>query len=192
MNDICRVVSALKGVFDELGLGWFVFGAQAVVVRGHPRMTADLDLTIQASDDDLPELVRGLTAAEFDVRVEDVEDFVRKTRVMPVVHRPTTMPVDVVVAGTPLESLFLAGATLEDFGGVDAPVISAEHLVVTKLLAGRPKDLEDVRGVLAASGADFDDAAARDLLEQLDAALDRSDLAPALDAELARRPPSDE
>lgn len=28
------------------------------------------------------------------------------------------------------------------------PVISAEDLIVTKILAGRPKDLDDVRGIL--------------------------------------------
>jgi hypothetical protein len=60
--------------------------------------------------------------------------------------------------------------------GVRVPVISPEDLVVTKILAGRPKDLEDVRGVLRQTGAGFDLERVRSLLALLEAALDRSDL----------------
>jgi predicted nucleotidyltransferase len=54
-----------------------------------------------------------------------------------------------VLAGPGLEEQFLARAVLVDIGGVRVPVMSPEDLVVTKILAGRPKDIEDVRGILA-------------------------------------------
>jgi hypothetical protein len=53
--------------------------------------------------------------------------------------------------------------------------------VVTKLLAGRAKDLEDVVGVLAERGARLDLAHVRALLADLEAALGQSDLTPTLD-----------
>ena len=56
------------------------------------------------------------------------------------------------------------------------PVISPEDLVVTKILAGRPKDLEDVRGILRQAGATFESKMVRALLASLEAALDRSNL----------------
>ena len=56
------------------------------------------------------------------------------------------------------------------------PVISPEDLVVTKVLAGRPKDLEDVRGILRQTGARLESERIRSLLGSLEAALDRSDL----------------
>jgi hypothetical protein len=148
-------------------------------------MTADVDVTVEVDETDVPELVRRLEGADFEIRVADVLAFARRTRVIPAVHRPTSLPVDLVLAGTPLEALFLDAATIEDVGGVDAPVISAEHLVVTKILAGRPKDLEDARAVLETTGDAFDVTVARKLLGQLDAALDRSDLATTLDAALS-------
>ena len=55
-------------------------------------------------------------------------------------------------------------------------VISPEDLVVTKVLTGRPKDLEDVRGILRQTGARFESERVRSLLGSLEAALDRSDL----------------
>jgi hypothetical protein len=48
-----------------------------------------------------------------------------------------------------------------------------------KVLAGRPKDLDDVRALLAGREVALDEA--RDLLRQLEVALDRADLLPALD-----------
>ena len=48
-----------------------------------------------------------------------------------------------------------------------------------KVLAGRGKDLEDLRSLLASGGADLDEA--RDLLGQLERALGQSDLLPLLE-----------
>lgn len=75
MTPLGRALAALKPVLDDLGVPWFVFGAQAVVVRGHPRMTADVDVTVQVDDTQIPELVRRLEAADFELRVDDVADF---------------------------------------------------------------------------------------------------------------------
>jgi len=54
-----------------------------------------------------------------------------------------------------------------------------------KVLAGRGKDLEDVRALLASGDVDVDTA--RDLLVQLEAVLGESDLVPRLDEALRER-----
>jgi hypothetical protein len=63
-------------------------------------------------------------------------------------------------------------------------VLSPEDLVVTKILAGRPKDLEDVRTVLIERWPDLDLAYIRSMLKTLEQALAQADLLPALEAEL--------
>jgi len=70
--------------------------------------------------------------------------------------------------------------------GVPVPIACAEDLVVMKLLAGRPKDLEDVVAILAAQAEGIDLASLRELLGELELALDQSDLIPALDDALER------
>ncbi len=50
--------------------------------------------------------------------------------------------------------------------------------IVTKILAGRPKDLDDVRGILAAQGATLNADAVREMLSMLEEALGVSDLLP--------------
>jgi hypothetical protein len=73
---------------------------------------------------------------------------------------------------------------------VVVPVASAPDLVVMKVLAGRPQDLEDVIAVLRAQGDGLDAAPARAMLRELERALDRCDLVAAFDGAVAqaRRP----
>ncbi|HLE83827.1 MAG TPA: nucleotidyltransferase [Thermoanaerobaculia bacterium] len=85
------------------------------------------------------------------------------------------------MAGPGLEEEFLAHRRFVDLGGLEVPVISPEDLVVTKILAGRPKDLEDVRGVLREQSGRLDLQRSRRFLRMLEQALDRSDLLPVLD-----------
>jgi hypothetical protein len=85
---------------------WYVFGAQAVIAYGVPRLSADVDVTLQLVPDAPDRFVRDMDAAGFALRVDDPE-FVRRTRVLPFVHRATAMPLDVVLAGSGLEDEFL-------------------------------------------------------------------------------------
>jgi uncharacterized nucleotidyltransferase DUF6036 len=157
---------------------WYVFGAQAVGLYGVPRTTADIDVTADVKPGDVAAFVRSLAAAGFVARVPNVRSFVAATRVLPLEHRPTGFPVDVVLSGPGVEEMFLAAARRVRIGAVSAPVISREHLIVTKLLAGRPKDLEDVRVLLQQVSPGLDLGEVRKVLHALERGLDRSDLVP--------------
>lgn len=178
---------ALARVLRELRAPWYVFGAQAVLVWGRPRLTADIDVTVKLDPEQPERLVQAMAAAGFALRVSATEDFVKRTRMLPFVHTATAWPLDVVLAGPGLEDRFLSDAVEVDLGeGVLVPVIRAEDLVVTKILASRPKDLEDVRGVLLERLDRLDVAAIRSTLGLLEGALGVSDLMPVFEAELAR------
>jgi hypothetical protein len=96
-------------------------------------------------------VVERLTHHGFELRVTDVDEFVARTRVIPAVHSRTSMPVDVVLGGPGLEQLFLDSAERLQLGGSTIPVATAEHLVVMKLLAGRPKDIDDATAIVRGS-----------------------------------------
>ena len=126
-----------------------------------------------------------MTAAGFALRVEDAARFVEQTRVLPFIHTSTAIPLDVVLGGPGLEELFAQRAGMIDIGGVTVPVASAEDLIVMKVLAGRPKDLDDVVA-LAAIRADLDLTQVHESLALIEDALGQSDLLPALRHCLAR------
>lgn len=167
---------AFADLAKRLRIRWYVFGAQAVNLHGIPRATADLDLTIDLAERTPAELVRALDTAGFTPRFAD-DAFVAATHVIPVVHRSSAMPIDLVIAGPGLEQLFLEKVHVEKIGRREIPFLSVEHLIVTKLLAGRPKDLEDVRQLLRRHG-DVEYEEIHELLVQLETALDQRDLQP--------------
>ena len=177
-----ELLLALAGVMRAAGARWYVFGAQAVLLWGRPRLSADVDATVELELADVESFLTKMQRAGFGLRIsDDVEGFVARTRVLPFLHQPTGVPLDLVLAGTGLESSFMDRAVMVVREGVELPVISPEDLVVTKILAGRPRDLEDVRGVLAERARTLDIERARGDLTALEEALGRSDLVPLLD-----------
>ena len=182
-----ELLAALSAAFLELRAQWYLFGAQAAMVWGRPRLTADIDVTVRLEPQDPERLVRTLEARGFALRVSDAGDFVRRTRVFPFVHVSSGLPLDIVLAGPGLEDLFLSRARPVAMGGVIVPVISPEDLIATKILAGRPKDIEDVRGILRERLPDLDIELVRSTLGLLEDALAQSDLLPAFERELAGR-----
>lgn len=180
-----ELLTALEPVLARWGR-WYVFGAQAVIVYGVPRLSADVDVTLALAPA-TPELfAREMQAAGFVLRVADPE-FVRRTRVMPFVHSVTGMPLDIVLAGSGLEDEFLDRAVMTHIGSITVPVIDPADLLIAKLLAGRPKDMEDARALWRLHGGELDGARVRRTLRQLEEALSQSDLVSAFDA-LAGRP----
>ena len=175
-----ELLCALAGVLDRWGR-WCVFGAQAVIAYGIPRLSADVDVTLDLEPDDPERFASEMEAGGFALRIND-PDFIRRARVMPFVHLATGMPLDVVLAGSGLEDEFLARARRLDLAGTEVPFIHPEDLVIAKVLAGRPKDIEDARGVWRAHGAGLDADRIRRILGLLEEALSQSDLVPTFDA----------
>jgi len=179
------LLADLKAVFEELGVGWYVFGAQAALLYGSARLTADVDVTVALAERRTEEFVETLRARGFSLRVADPA-FVSATRVLPVVHDRTGLPADIVLAGPGIEELFLERARRRDLGGLEVPVACAEDIVVMKVLAGREKDRGDVQAILAAQAATLDVELVRATLGLLEQALDQRDLLPAFEAAFAR------
>lgn len=179
MSALGDILAAVAAVLDERELPWFVFGAQAVAIRGAPRATQDVDVTVEVGRDRLPELMQALEARGLHHRYPDiVDELLARGAVLPMSH-PSGMELDLVLAGSGLEALALTRATRVSVEGVEVPVAHATDLVVMKVLAGRGKDLEDLRALLAGGEVDLDEA--RDLLGQLEEALEQSDLLPQLE-----------
>ena len=184
-SPLAELFAALDGAFQRLGLRWYLFGAQAALLHGAARLS-DVDVTVDAADIAIADLLRELEAAGFAARVADPADFAARTSVVPLTHAPTSIPVDAVLAGPGLEALFLARAETRDIEGVHVPVACAADVVTMKILAGRPKDLDDATAILAAGGDRLDLTSVRETLAMLEEALAQSDLLPRLEAMLAR------
>lgn len=175
------LLAALVVAFDRLHVRWYLFGAQAVIAYGAPRLTADADVTVELGRNSTHDLVAELQQHGFELRIPDVDDSVARTRVLPLIHSASGLPLDVVLAGPGPEEAFLARARRIPLGGVEVPIMAPEDLVAVKILAGRPQDLQDAVGVLRSQSDTLDRKLIRSTLGLLERALDRSDLLPELD-----------
>lgn len=185
MSALAETLESLGASFGELGVSWYVFGAQAAILHGVARATADIDVTVDLGEEPTEVLARSLGAHGFVLRVPD-DTFVAQTRVLPVTHS-SGVPVDVVLAGPGLEALFFDRVVFRTVGGVKVPVASAEDIIVMKVLAGRAKDLDDVRGIVSVKRATLDIEQVRETLRLLEGALDQSDLLPIFEQILVAR-----
>ena len=183
MSAVADTLRVLARVLDGQELLWFVFGAQAVSVRGAPRATQDIDITVAVERTHLRALVEALESEGLRHRYPDLsEELLTKGAVLPLSH-PSGMEVDLVLAGSGFEAAALERATWVAIDGVEVPVAHATDLSVMKVLAGRGKDLDDLRSLLASGDVDL--AEARNLLGQFEEALGQSDLLPRLEDAIA-------
>ena len=166
---------AFAAVAKREKLRWYLFGAQAVAAHGVPRSTDDIDITIWLGERDLADIVAPLRRAGFRPIVDDLA-FASQTRVFPVHHEPTGWNMDIVLAGPGIEEMFLDAAVQRRVGTITIPILAPEHLAAVKILAGRPKDLEDVRGLLRIDVLEH--PRVLETLTQLEHGLDQSDLVP--------------
>lgn len=183
---LAELLADLGRALAHLGVRWYLFGAQAAILYGVARLTADVDVTVDLASRQTTELAATLTLAGFELRIPEAEAFAERTRVLPFVHQRTRIPVDIVLAGPGLEELFFSRVRERRIGEVRVPVASAEDMLTMKVLAGRPKDLEDVVAITRAHGRDLDVERVRETLRALEKALDRDDLVLELERALTR------
>ncbi len=184
LGDVGELLKALSGAFAERRLRWYVFGAQAVVAHGRPRLTADVDAAVELAGETAAALANYLEGHAFALRFPLAEDRAATARLLPMVHVATGVPLDLVLTAPGLEEEFLERARLVNVGGAEVPIVSAEDLIAMKLLAGRRKDLEDVRGVLLEQWDVLDVARIRDVVRAFQQATGDARLERRLDRQL--------
>jgi hypothetical protein len=180
-SPVAELLQDLDAALGTLGVRWYLFGAQAAILYGVARLTADVDVTVQVpAGQSVLTWMPTLKQHRFQPRFADAA-FLAQTRVLPLVHQPTALPVDLVLAGPGLEEEFLARAHHLAVDDVLVPVVDVTDLVILKVLAARAKDLEDVATLLRIQAERIDESRVRHVLSLLEAALGQSDLLPAFE-----------
>jgi hypothetical protein len=151
-----QLLARLGRALDTAGIPYMLIGGQAVLLHGEPRATADIDVTVGVDALQLPRLLAVAQQLKAEVLPNPPEPFVTQTNVLPVRDLQTGIRVDFIFSFTPYEQQAIARAVLQSVGGYDLRFAAAEDLILHKLFAGRPRDVEDIRGVLARKGSELD------------------------------------
>ena len=133
-----------------------LIGGQATSLRGEQRVTADIDIVLAADVAQALDLVNRLDDSRFKPLFADVADVVERAFILPLRHRTTNIKVDLAIGLSGFERQAVARAELIDLAGCHIPVASSEDLIIMKLLAGRPRDEQDICGLVVAQGERLD------------------------------------
>lgn len=145
---LVRLLEKLALALEEQGISYMVIGGQAVLMYGEPRLTQDIDVTLGVGPDRLREILDLAKAQEWQVLVQEPEDFVRRTMVLPCSDPETRLRIDLMFSHSEYERQALERVRRVPIGNAQVRFASLEDLVIHKIIAGRPRDLEDVRGLL--------------------------------------------
>jgi hypothetical protein len=133
-----------------------VIGGLAVSLRGEPRVTADVDLVLGITIDAAIDLIPSLKGTSLEPLFSGVEEVVQRAFILPLRHRPSGVNVDLAIGLSGFERQALARAEAMNIAGHDVMVATAEDLLIMKLIAGRPRDQQDIEGIIAAQGRRLD------------------------------------
>jgi hypothetical protein len=153
-------------------LPWLVIGGVAVIARGIPRSTIDVDATVSLGDAPLESLVAAFARYGIVPRIDDAMDFARSRQVLLMRHEATGVPIDVSLAWLPFELEAIAHGATVDWAGAAVRVPRADDLVIYKMVAARPRDLEDAEQLLALHGSTADLARIEAVVDEFAHALD--------------------
>ena len=179
-------VQAVAGALSALPVPGMLIGGIAVITRGVPRLTRDVDATIAAGTIGPPDLIHRLREHGLAPRIDDATEFASTNQVLLLRHEPSGVDVDLSLGWLPFELDALAAAETLEVAGVRVAVARAEDLVVYTAVAFRPQDQQDMERLLVLHGRDMDLTRVRRLVAEFAAALDEPERQDALEQIIRR------
>ncbi len=147
---------------DAAGVRYVVVGGVAVVLRGHARLTVDLDLVVDLAEEAAHATVDALLSLGLLPRLPvDPHEFADAAKRRDWIDNRNLQVFSFYDPGNPLREVDVfaehplafdelhADASAVMLGGVRVPVASVAHLILMKRSAGRPQDLEDIAALMA-------------------------------------------
>jgi hypothetical protein len=171
----------------QLGAPFTFIGGVAVIARGVPRLTVDIDATVRATDADVESIFRALATHGIGPRIEEAREFARTHQVFLAIHEPTGTPIDLSLAWLDFENEAIQSSSQIDYADVRIPVAQAEDLIVYKIVAFRPRDIDDAEKLLDLHGRGIRVQRVRRIVHQFCEVLDDTARLSTLDRLLRQR-----
>ncbi len=163
-----------------------VIGGVAASMLGRARLTQDVDALVLLPEIEWAKAIS--TAADHGIvpRIEDPLRFARRARMLVLTHTASKIDIDISLGGLAFEQQALERAKVHQIGGVRLRLPSVEDLLIMKAFAHRPKDMEDIRGLLDAH-PEADLTIVRQWVKEFAAAMSMPDLLDDFEKVVARR-----
>lgn len=163
----------LKKIARELKkalIPYMVIGGQAVLVYGEPRLTRDIDITLGIGVDELRRLKKLTPVMGLKILVKKEEEFVKRNMVLPTMDEKSGIRVDFIFSFSSFERQAIERAKDIKLGRTLIRFASLEDVVIHKVVAGRARDIEDVKSILL-KNPEYDSVYIKNWLERFDKSL---------------------
>jgi len=167
-----KILTDIASAFTAAEIPYIVIGGQALLLYGELRMTKDIDITLGVDFDDIERVTHSLPADIFEILGKDYKKFAQETRVLPIKDRQTGIRVDLIFSFSPFEQLAIQRANIVNISSSPVSYASLEDMMVFKMVAGRPRDIEDVRSILIKNSV-FDVQYVRHWLAEFESIVER-------------------
>ncbi len=164
-----RLLEQIAIALESARIRYMVIGGQAVLRYGEARLTKDVDITLGMDMDRLGDLLAVVGRLGLSP-LADPETFTRQSMVLPCLEPTSGIRIDFILSYSTYELGALGRAQPVAMGAAQVMFVSLEDLIIHKIIAGRPRDLEDVR-ILLLKNAQVDVSMIEGWLEDFSRAL---------------------
>ena len=148
-DSILAPLAAVQRLLTRFSNRGIIIGGVAVSLLGAPRFTADVDAVVLLTVEDLPELLEAARQEGLLPRIDQVEAFARRSRVVLLQHQETGIPVDLSLGLLPFEIEAVDRSIMVDAGELQIRLPTPDDLIILKAVAHRPKDMLDIAAIIA-------------------------------------------
>lgn len=148
------VLDRLAQTLNDRHVSYALIGGLGVAFRGPVRATRDIDLLITIPQLELPALLAALVQSGFTIDIPEAIRVWNRDHLLDLACG--SVRVDWLKPVLPAFEHILARARWEKVGDRPIRVADAEGLLLLKLIAFRPRDQEDIKGILAANPRSLD------------------------------------
>ncbi len=154
VTDLISAASRLQETWEAKGLQFCFIGGLAVQHWGEPRQTNDVDATVWTEfGNERPVIDRLLE--DLSGRIENAVQFALVNRVL-LVQESSGVDVDVSLAAFPFEQELIRRARKQSYRKAELLICGPSDLIILKAFANRPRDWQDIRGVMIRSASQLD------------------------------------
>ena len=150
LEPLLAPVGAIQRLIEKLNDQGIIIGGVAASLLGQPRLTADADALLLLSIDEVPMLIELAQAEGLHPRLSDVVEFARRSRVVLLRHVESGIDVDISLGLLPFEVEAVERGQEYQTGSLTVRLPTPEDLIILKAVAHRPKDMLDIKAVIAA------------------------------------------
>jgi hypothetical protein len=140
--------SEFLSLLIQNGVRFVLVGGHAVAAHAEPRLTEDLDVFVETSDENAARLRRALVAFGFGESAPSEAELAKPGNVWMLGRKPWRIDVLTRIDGVTFDEVW-KGKVEAEFRAKPLYVIGRTELLANKRAAGRPKDLADVASLEA-------------------------------------------